>query len=78
MASNYKTDNVQFSPEQHRKHVKWRQEKERAEALGHIFAGIARDPEHEEWERQQELFRAQGGEQSNFQETFVSLVSTTV
>jgi hypothetical protein len=78
MASNYQPNNVEFTPEQHRKHVKWRQEKDRAEALGHILAGIPRDPEHEEWERQQEFLRAQGGEQSNFQGTFVRLVSTTM
>jgi hypothetical protein len=78
MAGNYETSNVEFTPEQNRTHVLWKQQKERAEALGHIFGGIARTPEHEEWERQQECFRARGGEQSNFPETFVRLVSTTV
>lgn len=62
MSGNYENNNPQYSPDEARKYVLWKQQKERALALGHILGDVARNPEHEAWEKHQEDLQTRGGE----------------
>jgi hypothetical protein len=64
MSGNYENSNPQYTPDQPREYVQWRQDRARALALGHILGGVARNPDHEEWEKREADLQTRGGESS--------------
>lgn len=73
MSDNYENNNGRWTKEQIRDFEERELRTKRAEALVDFY-GIARDPDQDEWKKEQRNLQNRRADPSNFHETFVRLI----